>query len=265
MRLSLAPVLMAIAVSASLSCAPAVAVVERSGAPEASVDEEPPRAESAPASACNEQPPQEFLIRGNYVYKTDVPRAEAQRRKQLHRAAIEYRARRYGFVRGFGDPAWNPHEPAYYSEVTTFFGIRVRMNARVIPALRCVEEEIRLACSASPYAPRLLDGMRFRNTFYDGEVTNHAYGIAIDIDPDRNSCCGCVPPLNSWPRCRQPAATPYERARIPRCWVDSFAKYGFYWLGNDPIEDTMHFEFLGDPDRIARDLTGTGTRRADPR
>jgi hypothetical protein len=28
-------------------------------------------------------------------------------------------------------------------------------------------------------------------------------------------------------------------------------KVGFYWLGRDPqLRDTMHFEFLGNPDRI---------------
>ena len=26
--------------------------------------------------------------------------------------------------------------------------------------------------------------------------------------------------------------------------------YGFYWLGHDALEDTMHFEFLGDPEQI---------------
>lgn len=225
---------------------------------QASPSVEPPVAADPPAppnaSACNEQPPQGALIRANYAYRADLSPEERAGRKLLHRAAIEYRTRRYGYVRGFGDPAWNRHAPAHYARETTFFGIKVRMNERVVPALRCVEAEIRRACDAAPYAPRILDGLRYRNTFYDGEVTNHAYGIALDIDPDRNSCCGCLPPLDSWPRCRRPSATPYDRARIPRCWVESFEKYGFYWLGHDPIEDTMHFEFLGDPDKIAKGL-----------
>ncbi|QUS47068.1 hypothetical protein F1331_25700 [Salmonella enterica subsp. enterica serovar Dessau] len=25
---------------------------------------------------------------------------------------------------------------------------------------------------------------------------------------------------------------------------------GFYWLGHDVLQDTMHFEFLGDPDKV---------------
>jgi hypothetical protein len=34
--------------------------------------------------------------------------------------------------------------------------------------------------------------------------------------------------------------------------VDTFERFGFYWLGNDVLEDTMHFEFLGDPDKIIK-------------
>jgi hypothetical protein len=209
---------------------------------------EPPTAEDP----CNEQPPQEFLIRSHFIHKQGASPEDSARRLKLHQDAIEYRTKRYGYVAGFGQREWNRYDPAYYSGPTTFFDIKVVMNRRVIPALHCVERAIRRTCSASPYVPRVLDGVRFRNTFHNGEVTNHAYGIAIDIDPDRNSCCGCVPPLNSWPRCKVPVATPYERASIPKCWVDTFSKYGFYWLGNDPMEDTMHFEFLGDPDKILK-------------
>jgi hypothetical protein len=42
----------------------------------------------------------------------------------------------------------------------------------------------------------------------------------------------------------------WEKTSLPRCWVEAFERYGFYWLGRDQLEDTMHFEFLGDPDRI---------------
>lgn len=208
--------------------------------------------EPSPTSACNEQPPQEFLIRSHFINKEGASHEEAARRSKLHREAIEYRTRRYGFVAGFGQREWNRLDPTNYGVLTTFFDVKVVMNKRVVPALHCVEAEIRRSCADIPYEPRLLDGMRFKNTYHNGEVSNHAYGIAIDIDPDKNSCCGCVPPLNSWPRCKRPAATPFERTSIPKCWVDTFTRYGFYWLGLDPMEDTMHFEFLGDPDKIAK-------------
>jgi hypothetical protein len=39
---------------------------------------------------------------------------------------------------------------------------------------------------------------------------------------------------------------------MPECWVHAFERYGFYWLGHDVLRDTMHYEFLGDPDHILR-------------
>jgi hypothetical protein len=38
---------------------------------------------------------------------------------------------------------------------------------------------------------------------------------------------------------------------MPECWIRQFERYGFYWLGRDELEDTMHFEFLGDPDQVS--------------
>jgi hypothetical protein len=87
-------------------------------------------------------------------------------------------------------------------------------------------------------------------------VTNHAYGIAIDVDPDINTCCGCVPPWNDAPACKRKAKTEYDRMAMPECWVHAFERYGFYWLGHDVLRDTMHFEFLGDPERIVRSESG---------
>jgi hypothetical protein len=226
-------------------------------APEAFTEAKAPAAPSSPSSpsspsACNEQAPQAFLMRSNYVVKPGAPPEETERRQRIHNEALEYRIRRYGFIRGVGSPAWNPYPPVTYTEETKFFGIKIRLNKRIIPALQCVEEEIKRSCGKDVYAPQVLDGIRFKNTLYNGEVTNHAFGIAIDINPGENSCCGCLPPLSDWPTCKRPAASPFERTKIPRCWVDSFTKYGFYWLGYDPLEDTMHFEFLGDPDRILK-------------
>jgi hypothetical protein len=82
-------------------------------------------------------------------------------------------------------------------------------------------------------------------------VSNHLFGIAIDIDPDRNPCCGCVGAWPDHPACKGSVSTVYERTALPRCWVHAFERYGFYWLGRDrELRDTMHFEFLADPDRI---------------
>jgi hypothetical protein len=193
-------------------------------------------------SACNEQSPQDFLVRANF--RAAGPQA-------LERA-IQYRTDTYGYSKGFGHAPADAPPPSSYVVSTSFMNLPVRMHRKVIPALQCVEEEIRRSCADRPYTPRALAGIRFRNTYRGGEVTNHIYGIAIDIDPALNTCCGCVKPWNDAPACKRPAKTEYDRMAMPECWVHAFERYGFYWLGHDVLRDTMHFEFLGDPDRVVK-------------
>jgi hypothetical protein len=133
---------------------------------------------------------------------------------------------------------------------TRFFGLTVRLHEKVIPVLRCVERALRQECVAYPYQPHALSGLRESNTYFDGDVSNHVYGIAIDIDPLENPCCNCIEPWRSSPRCKG-NKTDFERMVMPQCWVKVFERFGFYWLGHDQLKDTMHFEFLGDPSRIA--------------
>lgn len=205
---------------------------------------------ATPTSDCNEQTPQEFLQRAhlNYAAKS---RAERREMLKLRTAAIEYRTAQYGYFEGFGDRKANAKSPAQQSKSTTFFGLPIIMHERVIPALKCVEQQLVIDCAEFDYKPHNLSGLRRKNTYIDGEVSNHVYGIAIDIDPLKNPCCKCLEPWSSSKRCRG-NKTVWERMAMPKCWVDVFERFGFYWLGHDVLEDTMHFEFLGDPDRIAR-------------
>jgi hypothetical protein len=205
-------------------------------------------------SACNEQTPQPFLIRGNFL-------------KEPHgnERAIQYRTEQYGYFPGFGRPGASKDPPSVNTVETTFMGLPVRMHRKVLPALECVEEEIRRSCAEHPYKPQALAGIRYRNTYRGGEVTNHAYGIAIDIDPAINTCCGCVKPWNDAPLCKRPAKTEYDRMAMPECWVHAFERYGFYWLGHDVLRDTMHFEFLGDPDQILKVASAVGDAGPDAR
>jgi D-alanyl-D-alanine carboxypeptidase len=205
-------------------------------------DAGPAAASEAEVSACNEQAPQDFLVRSTF---------RKAGWKGLERA-IQYRTDTYGYFEGFGHAGARARPPSASVVTTTFMGLPVRMHRKVVPALACVEQEIRSACADHPYTPRALAGIRFRNTYRGGEVTNHIYGIAIDIDPAQNSCCGCVKPWNEAPACKRPAKTEYDRMAMPECWVHAFERYGFYWLGHDVLRDTMHFEFLGDPDRIGK-------------
>ncbi len=197
---------------------------------------------SSGSIGCNEQSPQDFLVRRNFLRGGQ----EALKR------AIQYRTDTYGYFKGFGHAGADAQAPSAYVVATTFMSLPVKMHRKVVPALQCVEDEIKRACAEHPYTPQALAGIRYRNTYRGGEVTNHIFGIAIDVDPARNTCCGCVKPWSDVPACTRPSKTEYDRMAMPECWVHAFERYGFYWLGHDVLRDTMHFEFLGDPDRIVK-------------
>lgn len=220
----------------------------------ASADEKP-RASTAPgvgprrdARKCAEQVAQSFLIRSHWFRGTS-PEDKAQGAK-LHEEAIRYRTEKYGYFHGFGKREWNTKTPRDFATETTFFGLPLTLHAKVAPALRCVERALEESGAAARYKPRLLNGLRTKNTFHGGEVSNHVYGIALDIDADLNPCCGCAGKLREHPQCKKPVASVFQKAKIPKEWVDTFERYGFHWLGRDVLEDTMHFEFLGDPDKV---------------
>ncbi len=195
---------------------------------------------------CREQGVQSFLVRGNW-FPREAEKAK-DGRKMLE-DAIKYRTTTYGYFEGFGNSKGNPHPPKFYAKSTTFMGMSAQVHEKIIPALKCVEAALKAGPAGDEYKPRAMGGIRFKNTYKGVEVSNHVYGIAIDIEPDKNTCCGCVAPWNEHALCKQKGKTVWERMAMPRSWVDIFEKYGFYWLGHDVLQDTMHFEFLGDPDR----------------
>lgn len=200
--------------------------------------------------ACNEQEPFEFMVRENYVRRSGISEEEAALRRERHEQHVRYRTENYGYVEGFGEREWNDSTPADNASYIEFMGERVRLNERIHPALRCVEQAIIEHCADVPYQPSRLSGLRTRNTFRGYEVSNHMYGIAIDIDPSHNTCCGCVGEWAEHPLCRREVESIFERMIMPECWVHQFERFGFYWLGHDELQDTMHFEFLSDPNRI---------------
>jgi hypothetical protein len=199
--------------------------------------------------SCREQAAQSFLIRGSWFPKTSDADKLKEGRKLLEEA-IKYRTDKYGYFEGFGNPKGNAHPPKFYAKSTKFMGMGVQVHEKIIPALKCVEAALKSSGADAEYKPRAMGGIRFQNTYRGVEVSNHVYGIAIDIEPDKNTCCGCVKPWNEHPLCKQKSKTVWERMVMPRSWVETFEKYGFYWLGHDVLQDTMHFEFLGDPDKI---------------
>ncbi|MBX3186711.1 MAG: M15 family metallopeptidase [Labilithrix sp.] len=203
--------------------------------------------------ACREQSPQPFLVRGNWFPKTNDPEKVKAARKLLD-DSIKYRTEKYGYFEGFGSPKLNPHPPRHYAKSTTFMGMTVQVHERIITPLKCVEAALKSGPAGNEYKPRAMGGIRFKNTYRGVEISNHVYGIAIDIEPDRNTCCGCVAPWPDHPLCKANKKTIWERMAMPKSWVDTFERFGFYWLGHDVLQDTMHFEFLGDPDKVLEDV-----------
>jgi hypothetical protein len=214
----------------------------------------PPR--PANNTACNYQEPQDFLIRSNWTATRDMSSEERRERREMAQRAVDYRTEQYGYFSGFGSRSLNRSTPLDNAERVDFMGLRVRLNRRIAPVLGCVEQQIRAECTNPVYTPRRLSGIRDRNTYHNGEVSNHVYGIAIDVDPTENTCCMCVAQWGDHPLCQRPVDSIYDRMAMPECWVHVFERFGFYWLGRDRLQDTMHFEFLGDPDRIARTPAG---------
>ena len=194
--------------------------------------------EAEAAGRCRPQKAKAFLIRRTYL-------RDGHFDAKTHQKSITYRTLNYGWVEGFGSRDDNEHTPTFYAKDTTFFGLPIKLNRKVVPSLKCVEEEATRACRKTPYEPKGIGGYRDHNTYRGGEITNHLYGIAMDIDTGRNPCCGCVDPWPDHPLCKHKSI--WDKTSMPKCFIDSFEKYGWYWLGRDTLEDTMHFEFLGDP------------------
>jgi len=194
-------------------------------------------------SGCRAQKPQRFLMRSHYVKKNMID-------ANAHAAAVRYRIEHYGSILGITASESNRTLVSSQTKRTTFFGLPIVMHEKVAPILGCVEHRIKSQCNgpSTHYEPRAIGGLRTENTIRQGEISNHLFGIAIDIDPNRNPCCHCVKKWQGHKKCAIPSSSPYDRADLPRCWVSAFEHYGFYWLGLDSLEDTMHFEFLGDPD-----------------
>lgn len=205
---------------------------------------------------CREQSAQSFLVRGNWFPRTSDAEKQKEGRRLLTEA-IRYRTEKYGYFEGFGSPKQNPHPPKHYAKSMTFMGMGVQVHERIVPALKCVEAALNAGPAGAEYKPRAMGGIRFRNTYRGVEISNHVYGIAVDIEPDRNTCCGCVAPWPDHPLCKAKNKTVWERMAMPKSWVEVFERFGFYWLGHDVLQDTMHFEFLGDPDKITEPANRT--------
>jgi hypothetical protein len=191
---------------------------------------------------CRVQSPQKFLERRAFM----LPGGSLDVKKQAK--AVRYLAEHYGHV-SEETKVFNAKGALGQAKNMRFMGLPISVHAKIAPALTCVEKHLRK--TGGRYKPRALGGFRAANTYRGLEVSNHLFGVALDIDPDRNPCCHCVDPWPSNPICKLPGPV-YKRTALPKTWIKAFERYGFDWLGHDALEDTMHFEFLGDPERIKK-------------
>ena len=195
---------------------------------------------------CRVQRPQKFLERRVFVKRGMVD-------PKRHARALRYLVAQYGNTGDENTTAENSEAAARHVKTVKFFGLPLSVHEKIAPALACVEKRIKKNCTGrSRYTPLAVGGLRTANTYRGPEISNHLFGIALDIDPERNPCCGCVDPWPTNPICQTPASDAYERTALPKCWIRAFQHFGFDWLGHDELEDTMHFEFLGDPERIKK-------------
>jgi hypothetical protein len=193
---------------------------------------------------CRVQPPQRFLERRTFHKKGSIDPTK-------HLRAMKYLAQHYGTTGDSITVAYGHEAASQHAKTVHFFGMPLSIHEKIAPVVSCVEKHLKKACTGrSGYAPHAIGGFRTTNTYRGSEVSNHMFGIAIDIDPEKNPCCGCVDPWPSSPLCQGEVESVYKRTSLTKCWVRGFERFGFDWLGHDELEDTMHFEFLGDPDRI---------------
>jgi hypothetical protein len=198
--------------------------------------------------SCKPQKAKEFLKRSSFVKHGALDGHGNDR-------ALRFRVDHYGRIEGQPFEERNPEKARTQAKTTRFFGLPLSVHRAIEQPLRCVERRIRASCRRGKdvYQPHAVGGFRDTNTYRGGEVSNHLFGIAIDIDPEKNPCCGCVQPWPDHPACQAKGASIFERTALPMCWIDAFERYGFYWLGRDPqLRDTMHFEYLADPDEVTR-------------
>ena len=207
------------------------------------------RSAEAEYRGCYFQKAQSFLIRKNFMLGKGIDGKKSNR-------SIRYRVEHYGRVEGAPFEELNSETAHSQAKAIQFMGLSISVHKKVAPALACVERRLRKTCTDANdrYRPRAMGGFRTENSYRGVEVSNHLFGIAVDIDPERNPCCGCVAPWPEHKACQGDASSVFERTELPRCWIDTFERYGFYWLGRDPqLRDTMHFEFLGNPERVVPD------------
>lgn len=116
-------------------------------------------------------------------------------------------------------------------EKVDVMGKSLSVHKKIVPALKCVVEDMKKCSEAANYDLKRIESFNWRSIRRGESMSLHSFGIAIDINPGTN-------PMGST-----------LVTDLPNCLVEAFKRYGFRWGGDfSGRKDAMHFEFRGKPD-----------------
>jgi hypothetical protein len=134
-----------------------------------------------------------------------------------------------------------------------FCGQPVTFNRRAgaSDALGKVSAELSSLVQAQPelaaYVEKLGGGFNWRQIAGTQQLSNHSFGIAIDLNPSQGAYWRWQP---------LPRLPAYSRLGFPQSVIEIFERHGFIWGGKWYHYDTMHFEYRPELIGYARRKTG---------
>jgi hypothetical protein len=134
-------------------------------------------------------------------------------------------------------PLFDATYPMKDLQKAKFFEHPVTLQKRVLPALERVEARLKKAIAAdarlAPFVKKLGASFAARDVAGTAVPSAHAYGIAIDLNPE----------LSTYWRWQKPPEPVTWTNRLPQGIVDAFEAEGFIWGGRWYHYDTGHFEY----------------------
>ena len=120
---------------------------------------------------------------------------------------------------------------------TRFLELPVTVQRRILAPLDRVAARLRKALAANaqlaPFFKKLGASFAERSVAGTATASAHAYGIAIDLNPE----------LSNYWRWQKPPEPVTWVNKVPQVIVDAFEAEGFVWGGRWYHYDTGHFEY----------------------
>jgi len=152
----------------------------------------------------------------------------------------------------FFDALWSIHDRASADSrqrKTRFLGMKVSVHQSLVNPLRKIEARLQAARERDDSLDRFLktlarlEGYNWRDIAETQSRSNHAYGAALDLIPQRY---GNTSPYWLWASQEKPG---WYRVAWARRWlphptvIQAFEAEGFVWGGKWLMFDTIHFEY----------------------